>query len=153
MRKTKVARTRPAPVAARPTSAIALKPGMLLLDEPFGRLDSLTRMELQDVILETLDRERITTLMVTHDVDEAIYMSDRVCMMTNGPRATVGQILEIPFARPRVRSEVLEDPGYYDFRGCLLSFLEGQEHQAELKESDVDESMEVCPEPQELVEV
>ena len=108
--------------------AIALKPRMLLLDEPFGRLDSLTRMELQDVILDILNRERITTMLITHDVDEAIYMSDRVCMMTNGPEATVGQVLEIPFDRPRVRNEVLEHPHYYDFRVSLISFLEKQEH-------------------------
>ena len=108
--------------------AIALKPKMLLLDEPFGRLDSLTRMELQDVILSILARERITTMIITHDVDEAIYMADRVCMMTNGPNARVGQILELPFARPRVRSEVLEHPLYYDLRGSLVSFLEEQEY-------------------------
>ena len=86
--------------------AIALKPKLLLLDEPFGRLDSLTRMELQDVILEILAREKVTTMIITHDVDEAIYMSDRVCMMTNGPNARVGQILELPFGRPRIRTEV-----------------------------------------------
>ncbi len=108
--------------------AIALKPRVLLLDEPFGRLDSLTRMDLQDVILKILDRENITTIVITHDVDEAIYMSDRICMMTNGPEATVGQVLEIPFARPRRRAEVLDHPHYYDFRACLLSFLEKQEH-------------------------
>ena len=108
--------------------AIALKPGMLLLDEPFGRLDSLTRMDLQDVILEILDREQITTVLITHDVDEAIYMSDRVCMMTNGPAATVGQVLEFPFQRPRIRAEVLDHPHYYDFRACLLAFLQNQEH-------------------------
>ena len=108
--------------------AIALKPQMLLLDEPFGRLDSLTRMDLQDVILDILNREKITTMLITHDVDESIYMSDRVCMMTNGPEATVGQVLEIPFDRPRVRSEVLEHPHYYDFRASLISFLEKQEH-------------------------
>lgn len=107
--------------------AIALKPKMLLLDEPFGRLDSLTRMELQDVILKILDRERISTMLVTHDVDEAIYMADRICMMTTGPRARVGQILDLPFARPRIREEVLEDPLYYDLRGCLVSFLEEQD--------------------------
>jgi len=111
--------------------AIALKPRMLLLDEPFGRLDSLTRMDLQDVILQILDRENITTMVITHDVDEAIYMSDRICMMTNGPEATVGQVLEIPFARPRRRAEVLDHPHYYDFRACLLSFLEKQEHRKE----------------------
>ena len=108
--------------------AIALKPKMLLLDEPFGRLDSLTRMDLQDVILNILDRERITTMIITHDVDEAIYMSDRVCMMTNGPHARVGQVLDLPFERPRKRAEVLEHPLYYDMRGCLVEFLEEQEH-------------------------
>ncbi|MAT71746.1 MAG: bacitracin ABC transporter ATP-binding protein [Planctomycetaceae bacterium] len=107
--------------------AIALKPQMLLLDEPFGRLDSLTRMELQDVILRILDRERITTLVITHDVDEALYMSDRVCMMTTGPRAKVGQMLDLPFARPRDRKEVLEHFLYYELRGCLVSFLEQQD--------------------------
>ncbi|MEQ8208233.1 MAG: ABC transporter ATP-binding protein [Lacipirellulaceae bacterium] len=115
--------------------AIALKPQMLLLDEPFGRLDSLTRMELQDVVLRILDREQITTMVITHDVDEAIYMSDRVCMMTSGPNARVGQLLELPFARPRNRDEVLEHPMYYDLRGCLVSFLEQQDHSSE-KSSD-----------------
>lgn len=108
--------------------AIALKPRVLLLDEPFGRLDSLTRMDLQDVILGVLDRERITTMVITHDVDEAIYMSDRVCMMTSGPRARVGQLLDLPFARPRNRAAVLEHELYYDLRGALVSFLEEQEH-------------------------
>jgi nitrate/nitrite transport system ATP-binding protein len=107
--------------------AIALKPRMLLLDEPFGRLDSLTRMELQDVILGILDREQITTMVVTHDVDEAIYMSSRICMMTNGPAATVGQVLDLPFERPRNRTELLEHPDYYEFRGALIAFLERQE--------------------------
>ncbi len=107
--------------------AISLKPRMLLLDEPFGRLDSLTRMELQDVVLEVLDRERITTMVITHDVDEAIYMSNRICMMTNGPAATVGQVLDLPFDRPRIRKELLEHPDYYEFRGSLIAFLEKQE--------------------------
>lgn len=104
--------------------AIALKPKMLLLDEPFGRLDSLTRMDLQDVILDILDREKLTTMVITHDVDEAIYMSDRICMMTNGPRARVGQVLDIPFERPRDRKAVLAHDLYYDLRGCLIDFLE-----------------------------
>ena len=108
--------------------AIALKPKMLLLDEPFGRLDSLTRMDLQDVILDILAREKVTTMIVTHDVDEAIYMADRVCMMTNGPAARVGQILNLPFGRSRKRADVLEDPLYYDLRGSLVSFLEDQDH-------------------------
>ena len=114
--------------------AIALKPRMLLLDEPFGRLDSLTRMDLQDVILDVLNRERITTMVITHDVDEAIYMSDRVCMMTTGPQARGGRVLELPFARPRNRAEVLEHPEYYELRGCLLSFLESQDHRSEQTE-------------------
>ena len=121
--------------------AIALKPRLLLLDEPFGRLDSLTRMDLQDVILDILNREKITTMVITHDVDEAIYMSDRVCMMTNGPEATVGQILDIPFARPRVRSEVLEHPRYYDFRFSLIAFLEKQEHAKEAHVKQVSERL------------
>ena len=141
--------------------AIALKPRMLLLDEPFGRLDSLTRMELQDVILEILDQQQITTMLITHDVDEAIYMSDRVCMMTNGPEATVGQVLEIPFDRPRVRSYVLEHKHYYDFRACLLSFLTKQEHTktSHIKDFESRQRAEEAPpaikeEPQqELVEV
>ncbi|MFT5525913.1 MAG: nitrate/nitrite transport system ATP-binding protein [Pirellulaceae bacterium] len=108
--------------------AIALRPKMLLLDEPFGRLDSLTRMELQDVILDILNKEKITTMVITHDVDEAIYMSDRICMMTNGPRARVGQVMEIPFERPRIRSDVLEHSEYYTLRGNLVQFLEEQEH-------------------------
>lgn len=107
--------------------AISLKPRLLLLDEPFGRLDSLTRMELQDVILGVLDREQITTMVITHDVDEAIYMSNRICMMTNGPAATVGQVLELPFERPRNRKQLLEHPDYYEFRAALIAFLERQE--------------------------
>src|SRR5688572_3949376 len=110
--------------------AFALSPKMLLLDEPFGMLDSLTRMELQEVLLELLAREQKTTLMVTHDVDEALFMSDRVVMMTTGPRARIGDILEVPFARPRVRTEVLEHFDYYTLRGRLIGFLEGQAHAA-----------------------
>jgi nitrate/nitrite transport system ATP-binding protein len=107
--------------------AFSLKPKMLLLDEPFGMLDSLTRMELQEVLLEILTREQITTLMVTHDVDEALFMSDRVVMMTNGPRARVGAIFQIPFDRLRVRSEVLEHPEYYQYREQMISFLQQQD--------------------------
>lgn len=124
--------------------AIALKPRMLLLDEPFGRLDSLTRMELQDVILNLLDEEKITTMIITHDVDEAVYMSDRVCMMTNGPRAKVGKVLELPFDRPRNRAEILEHPDYYELRAELVSFLQQQEELKEAsqpKRQDADEAM------------
>jgi nitrate/nitrite transport system ATP-binding protein len=108
--------------------AFALHPKMLLLDEPFGKLDSLTRMELQDVLLELLDKDPKTTLMVTHDVDEALLLSDRICMMTNGPEARVGDTLAVPFARPRVRASVLEHESYYELRGRMIQFLEDQDH-------------------------
>lgn len=106
--------------------AFALSPKMLLLDEPFGMLDSLTRMELQEVLLDLLARDQKTTLMVTHDVDEALFMSDRIVMMTTGPRARIGDILTVPFARPRMRTDVLEHPEYYALRERLIDFLEGQ---------------------------
>jgi ABC-type nitrate/sulfonate/bicarbonate transport system ATPase subunit len=108
--------------------AFALQPKMLLLDEPFGMLDSLTRYELQEVLLELWRRNRITTLMVTHDVDEAIFLSDRVVMMTNGPEAEVGDILKIPFERPRSRKEIMEDPRYYELREHLITFLNDKSH-------------------------
>ncbi len=111
--------------------AIALKPKMLLLDEPFGRLDSLTRMELQDVILDILNENQVTTLLVTHDVDEAIYMCDRIVTMTNGPHARVGRINEMPFERPRIRQEVLDHPEYYNIRGSLIQYLQDLEHEKE----------------------
>lgn len=104
--------------------AIALQPKVLLLDEPFGRLDSLTRMELQDVIIDILAREKMTAMIVTHDVDEAVFMADRCVMMSNGPRAGVGEILEIGFDRPRNREEVYQDPKFFEYREHLLAFLE-----------------------------
>ncbi len=109
--------------------AFALKPKLLLLDEPFGMLDSLTRADLQEVLLEVWSREKITAIMVTHDVDEAIFLSDRVVMMTNGPRAKVGDILSINFGRPRHRKEIIDHPDYYKNRGHLIDFLEGRMHQ------------------------
>ncbi|GAA5116713.1 ABC transporter ATP-binding protein [Luteolibacter yonseiensis] len=108
--------------------AFALQPKMLLLDEPFGMLDSLTKMELQEVLLALWRRNKLTTLMVTHDVDEAIFLSDRVVMMTDGPEAEVGDILTIPFARPRVRAEVMADPRYLEIRNHLLTFLNERSH-------------------------
>jgi nitrate/nitrite transport system ATP-binding protein len=109
--------------------AFALSPRMLLLDEPFGMLDSLTRMELQQVLIELWRRDRKTALMVTHDVDEALFLSDRIVMMTNGPEAEVGAILEVNFPRPRERRAVLEHPDYYRLRECLIEFLEVRAHQ------------------------
>ena len=108
--------------------AFALAPKMLLLDEPFGMLDSLTRFELQQVLLELWRREKITALMVTHDVDEALFLADRIVCMTDGPEAEVGDILHVPFPRPRDRSAVMEHPDYYDLRGHLLEFLEIHAH-------------------------
>ncbi len=108
--------------------AFSLQPKMLLLDEPFGMLDSLTKMELQEVLLELWRRNKLTTLMVTHDVDEAIFLSDRVVMMTDGPEAEVGDILTIPFERPRTRTEILADPRYMQCRNHLLTFLNERSH-------------------------
>ena len=108
--------------------AIALQPRVLLLDEPFGRLDSLTRMELQDVIIDILAREKLTAMIVTHDVDEAVFMADRCVMMSNGPKAGVGEIMEIDFPRPRDRKEVFNDPAFFEYREHLLAFLEQRAH-------------------------
>jgi nitrate/nitrite transport system ATP-binding protein len=108
--------------------AFALSPKMLLLDEPFGMLDSLTRVELQEVLIDLWQRDQKTALMVTHDVDEALFLSDRVVMMTNGPAATVGEILEVKFPRPRSRKQLLEDPEYYRLREELIGFLEERSH-------------------------
>jgi len=108
--------------------AFALKPKMLLLDEPFGMLDALTRLELQQVLLEVWGRTQLTALMVTHDVDEAIFLADRVVMMTNGPAAEVGDVLEVTFPRPRDRKALLEDAEYYRCREHLITFLEERAH-------------------------
>jgi len=108
--------------------AFALSPKMLLLDEPFGMLDSLTRLELQDALMEAWSRERITALMVTHDVDEALYLSSRVAMMTSGPGAKLGGILEVPFERPRDRASLAESAEYDLAREELIGFLERQAH-------------------------
>ncbi len=108
--------------------AFALQPKMLLLDEPFGMLDSLTKMELQEVLLDLWRRNKLTTLMVTHDVDEAIFLSDRVVMMTDGPEAEVGDVLEIPFERPRNRAAILADPRYQVLRNHLLTYLNELSH-------------------------
>jgi len=104
--------------------AFAIKPKVLLLDEPFGMLDSLTRGNLQDVLIEIWNKEKITAVMITHDVDEAIFLADRVVMMTSGPRAKIGDILEIDFERPRSRKAVIAHDDYYTYRKHLTDFLE-----------------------------
>ena len=108
--------------------AFALSPKMLLLDEPLGMLDSLTRWDLQEVLMEVWTRTKVTAMMVTHDVDEAILLADRVVMMTNGPNAKVGKILEINLPRPRTRKMLLEHPDYYNLREQLLTFLAECDH-------------------------
>lgn len=108
--------------------AFALSPKMLLLDEPFGMLDSLTRWDLQEVLMEVWTRTKVTAMVVTHDVDEAILLADRVVMMTNGPNAKVGKILEIDLPRPRTRKMLLEHPDYYALREQLLTFLAECDH-------------------------
>ncbi len=108
--------------------AFALSPKLLLLDEPFGMLDSLTRWDLQDVLMEVWDRTKVTAICVTHDVDEAILLADRVVMMTNGPNATIGKILEVDLPRPRDRKALLEHPKFYAYREEVLQFLAEYEH-------------------------
>lgn len=104
--------------------AFALKPKVLLLDEPFGMLDSMTRVELQDVLIDVWSKEQITAIMVTHDVDEAIFLSDRVIMMTSGPYAKVGDVAHIRLERPRERKFTVEHPDFYKYRQHLLTFLD-----------------------------
>jgi nitrate/nitrite transport system ATP-binding protein len=109
--------------------AFALSPKLLLLDEPFGMLDSLTRWELQELLMEVWARTQVTTICVTHDVDEAILLADRVVMMTNGPNARVGKIMPVDIPRPRTRKALLEHPDYYAYRRELLDFLAGCERE------------------------
>ena len=108
--------------------AFALSPKLLLLDEPFGMLDSLTRWELQEVLMEVWERTHVTAVLVTHDVDEAIMLADRVVMMTNGPNAKVGKIEAIDLPRPRSRKALLEHPDFYRYRESLLQFLQECDH-------------------------
>ena len=109
--------------------AFALSPKMLLLDEPFGMLDKLTKFELQQCLLDLWNRERLTAMMITHDVDEAIYLADRIVMMTNGPAARVGEIVEVDFERPRDRREIMAYPKYLEYREQCISFLEERVYQ------------------------
>jgi nitrate/nitrite transport system ATP-binding protein len=103
--------------------ALAMEPKVLLLDEPFGALDALTRAHLQDAVMEIHDRLDNTMIMITHDVDEAVLLSDRIVMMTNGPSARIGDVLDVPLARPRKRLELATDRGYLKCREAVLKFL------------------------------
>jgi bicarbonate transport system ATP-binding protein len=103
--------------------ALAVRPQVLILDEPFGALDAITKEELQEELLKIWNDHRCTVLMITHDIDEALFLSDRLVMMTNGPAAKIGEIMEIPFPRPRDRARIMEDPEYYKLRNYALDFL------------------------------
>jgi nitrate/nitrite transport system ATP-binding protein len=103
--------------------ALAMEPTVLLMDEPFGALDALTRAHLQDQLMEIQVRLKNTVIMITHDVDEAVLLSDRIVMMTNGPSATIGEILPVPLARPRWRLDLVEDATYVHCRATVLEFL------------------------------
>jgi bicarbonate transport system ATP-binding protein len=103
--------------------AFCLRPEVLILDEPFGALDAITKEEMQEELSQIVVDHRCTVLMVTHDIDECLFLADRLVMMTNGPAASLGEILEIPFPRPRDRAQIMEDPQYYDLRNQALEFL------------------------------
>jgi ABC-type nitrate/sulfonate/bicarbonate transport system ATPase subunit len=104
--------------------ALSTQPRFLLLDEPFSTLDSMTRFELQDTLLDVWEHERKIVVMVTHDIDEALFLADRLILMTDGPAARVGETLSLPFPRPRARAAVLEHPEYLAYRHRVMDFLE-----------------------------
>jgi len=110
--------------------ALAVEPRFLLLDEPFSQLDSLTRFELQDLLLHVWEQSGKTVVMVTHDIDEALYLADRLILMTDGPEATVGEVLTVPFPRPRARTSVLAHPEYQACRRHVIDFLDHHAHQS-----------------------
>jgi nitrate/nitrite transport system ATP-binding protein len=103
--------------------ALAMEPKVLLMDEPFGALDALTRAKLQDELLEIVARTQSTVVMVTHDVDEAVLLADKIVMMTNGPAATIGEVLQVELPRPRKRVELAENPMYLQYRKAVIDFL------------------------------
>jgi nitrate/nitrite transport system ATP-binding protein len=103
--------------------ALAMEPKVLLMDEPFGALDALTRAKLQDELLEIVARTQSTVVMVTHDVDEAVLLSDKIVMMTNGPSATIGEVLSVKLDRPRNRVQLVEDRHYVQYRKAVIDFL------------------------------
>lgn len=113
--------------------ALAIRPQLLLLDEPFGALDALTRGNLQEQLMHLCSRHQITAVMVTHDVDEAVFLSDRIVMLTNGPGAQIGGILEVDIPRPRQRMELVKHPSYYSLRSEIIYFLNRQKQIKKLK--------------------
>jgi len=113
--------------------ALAIRPKLLLLDEPFGALDALTRGNLQEQLMKICEENQVTGIMVTHDVDEAVLLSDRIVMLTNGPESKIGQILEVDIPRPRKRMEVVEHPSYYSLRSEMIYFLNQQKRIKKLR--------------------
>ncbi len=103
--------------------ALSIRPQVLILDEPFGALDAITKEELQEELLKIWREHQVTVLMITHDIDEALFMADRLVMMTNGPAAKIGEVLDIPFPRPRNRARIMEDAKYYELRNYVLDYL------------------------------
>ena len=103
--------------------ALSIRPEVLILDEPFGALDAITKEELQEELLKIWNTQKCTVLMITHDIDEALFLADRLVMMTNGPAAGIGEVLNIEFPRPRSREEIMENPRYYELRNSALDFL------------------------------
>ncbi|WP_310564859.1 ABC transporter ATP-binding protein [Hydrogenophaga sp.] len=103
--------------------ALSMEPKVLLMDEPFGALDALTRAKLQDELLEIVAKTQATVVMVTHDVDEAVLLSDKIVMMTNGPAATIGEVLSVELPRPRHRVALADDPQYQHYRKAVIDFL------------------------------
>jgi bicarbonate transport system ATP-binding protein len=103
--------------------ALSIRPEILILDEPFGALDQITKEELQEELMKICGEQKCTVLMITHDIDEALFLADRLVMMTNGPAAKIGEVLDIPFDRPRDRDQIMEDPEYYNLRNYALDFL------------------------------
>lgn len=106
--------------------ALSIYPEVLILDEPFGALDAITKEELQEELLQIWSQHKVTVLMITHDIDEALFLADRIVMMTNGPAAKIGEIMNVPFPRPRDRAALMEDPQYYTLRNQALDFLFGK---------------------------
>ena len=103
--------------------ALAIRPEVLVLDEPFGALDAITKEELQEELLKIWNNTRNTVLMITHDIDEALFLADKIVMMTNGPSAEIGEVIEVPFKRPRDRARIMEMPEYYKVRNYVLDYL------------------------------
>jgi nitrate/nitrite transport system ATP-binding protein len=106
--------------------AFAIEPKLLLMDEPFGALDALTRGSIQDELLAICQATQQTVFMITHDVDEAIFLADRILLMTNGPAASIAEAVPVDFPRPRARGEIIHAPRYYDLRNHLIEFLTGR---------------------------